>query len=559
MSPKLKKSLAVQGSILAIAGLISKMIGFLYRIPMANIVGNEGNGLYSVSFGIYGIALTLSSYSCPLAVSKLMSARFAQGKPKNAHKVFRIAQLFAVSTGFIAWMVLLFGAEYLADLYRKPGLEHPLRVLAPTTFVVAVLGTGRGYFQGHRNMVPTAVSQVIEQIVNAVVSIVAAAYFVLLSGGTIKGFVGSVRPVENLPEDFTPAAGGAAGGTLGTLAGALTALIFISILFIVGKKAGKAEVSGPDIADEDEKILWKALLLTIFPVILSQSVYQLGYTLDDLIFGNIMVRMKGFSERETTILQGIFNTQYNQMINLPAALATALASAAIPTIAGAFARKDTSEVLRKTDQVFRYNLLIAIPSTVGLAVLAEPIMKVLFPALGDYLPVAVLLLQTGSLAVVFYTLSTLSAAVLQGCDHMWTPVRHAAISLAIHAVLLSALLIFTDMDVLALIIGNVTFPLVTSVMNIRSLKKLNGYSFDMKNVVLRPTGAAAIMGAFALAVLLLLEYMGVGRIMQLAVPIIAAVVVYSVLIPVLHIMTPEEMASFPVIGKLLRKLMKTGK
>ena len=102
MSPKLKKSLAVQGSILAIAGLISKMIGFLYRIPMANIVGNEGNGLYSVSFGIYGIALTLSSYSCPLAVSKLMSARFAQGKPKNAHKVFRIAQLFAVSTGFIA-------------------------------------------------------------------------------------------------------------------------------------------------------------------------------------------------------------------------------------------------------------------------------------------------------------------------------------------------------------------------------------------------------------------------------------------------------------------------
>ena len=559
MSPKLKKSLAVQGSILAIAGLISKMIGFLYRIPMANIVGNEGNGLYSVSFGIYGIALTLSSYSCPLAVSTLMSARFAQGKPTNAHKVFRIAQLFAVSTGFIAWMVLLFGAEYLADLYRKPGLEHPLRVLAPTTFIVAVLGTGRGYFQGHRNMVPTAVSQVIEQIVNAVVSIVAAAYFVLLSGGTIKGFVGSVRQVENLPEDFTPAAGGAAGGTLGTLAGALTALIFISILFIVGKKAGKAEVSGPDIADEDEKILWKALLLTIFPVILSQSVYQLGYTLDDLIFGNIMVRMKDFSERETTILQGIFNTQYNQMINLPAALATALASAAIPTIAGAFAKKDTSEVLRKTDQVFRYNLLIAIPSTVGLAVLAEPIMKVLFPALGDYLPVAVLLLQTGSLAVVFYTLSTLSAAVLQGCDHMWTPVRHAAISLAIHAVLLSALLIFTDMDVLALIIGNVTFPLVTSVMNIRSLKKLNGYSFDMKNVVLRPTGAAAIMGAFALAVLLLLEYMGVGRIMQLAVPIIAAVVVYSVLIPVLHIMTPEEMASFPVIGKFLRKLMKTGK
>ncbi len=520
---------------------------------MANIMGNEGNGLYSVSFGIYGIALTLSSYSAPLAISKLMSARLAQGKPKNAHKVFRTAQIFAVTTGFIAWMVLFFGAEFLAHLYQKPGLEHPLKVLAPTTFIVAILGTCRGYYQGHRNMVPTALSQVIEQIVNAVVSVLAAAYFVLLSGGTIEGFVGSVRHVENLPENFTPAAGGAAGGTLGTLAGALTALILFVFMFLFGKKARKAEISGTDAADEDEMMIWKALLLTIFPVILSQSVYQLGYTLDDLIFGNIMVRMKGFTERETTVLQGIFNTQYNQMINLPAALATALASAAIPTIAGAFAKKDTSEVLRKTGQVFRYNLLIAIPSTVGLAVLAEPIMKVLFPALGDYLPVAVLLLQTGSLAVVFYTLSTLSAAVLQGCDHMWTPVKHAAISLLMHAVLLSALLIFTEMDVIALIIGNVTFPMVTSILNIRSLKKLNGYRFDMKNAVLRPAGAAALMGAAALACLLLMEYLGAHRILQLAIPMIFAVAVYCFLIPVLHIMTFDELCSFPLVGKIIRK------
>ncbi|MBR6157840.1 MAG: oligosaccharide flippase family protein, partial [Lachnospiraceae bacterium] len=114
MSAQLKKSLVVQGSILAIAGLITKVIGFIYRIPMANILGNVGNGLYSVAFGIYNIALTLSSYSMPLAVSKLMSARLAKGQYKNAYRLFRCALIFAIITGSIACCVLFFGAEFLA-------------------------------------------------------------------------------------------------------------------------------------------------------------------------------------------------------------------------------------------------------------------------------------------------------------------------------------------------------------------------------------------------------------------------------------------------------------
>ena len=116
MSDKLKKSLVIQGSILAIAGLVSKIIGFLYRIPMANIMGNTGNGIYSVSFGIYNIALTLSSYSMPLAVSKLVSARLAKKEYKNAHRLFRDALIFAIIAGTIACLVLFFGAEFQAKM-----------------------------------------------------------------------------------------------------------------------------------------------------------------------------------------------------------------------------------------------------------------------------------------------------------------------------------------------------------------------------------------------------------------------------------------------------------
>ena len=102
----------LQGSVLAIAGLISKAIGFIYRIPMANIMGNEGNGLYSVAFGIYNIALTLSSYSMPLAVSKLMSSRLSEGRNKDAHRIFSISFIFALIMGSLAWAGLLFGANF---------------------------------------------------------------------------------------------------------------------------------------------------------------------------------------------------------------------------------------------------------------------------------------------------------------------------------------------------------------------------------------------------------------------------------------------------------------
>ena len=213
MSEEQKRSLFVQGSILALAGIITKIIGFVYRIPMANILGDQGNGIYSVAFGIYNIALTLSSYSLPQAVSKLISEKIAQEQYENKLRVFRRALIFALITGTTACLVLWFGAGFLEGLYARQGLSRPLRVLAPTTFIVALLGVFRGFFQGHGDMRPTAASQIFEQIINAVVSIVAA--------------YGLTRMYAGSSEVHSWAA---AGGTLGTLSGAAAALLFFAIL-----------------------------------------------------------------------------------------------------------------------------------------------------------------------------------------------------------------------------------------------------------------------------------------------------------------------------------------
>ena len=151
-----KKNMLLQGGILAGAGLITKIIGFAYRIPMSNMMGDEGNGLYSVAFGIYGIALTISSYSLPLAVSKMVSARVAKGEYRNMRTVVTNALVYAVIAGLLAMNILFFGAGAFERLYDRPGLEMPLRVLAPTTFIVALLGVFRGYFQGHGDKIGRA-------------------------------------------------------------------------------------------------------------------------------------------------------------------------------------------------------------------------------------------------------------------------------------------------------------------------------------------------------------------------------------------------------------------
>ena len=147
---KKSNSFLIQGIILAAAGILTKIIGFVYRIPMANMLGEEGNGIYSVSFGIYNVALTLSSYSFPLAVSKLVSSRLAKNEHRNAFSAFTTALAVSLIAGIFSFSLLFFGADMLESIYNTQGLAYPLRVLAPTAFAVALLGVFRGYFHLER-------------------------------------------------------------------------------------------------------------------------------------------------------------------------------------------------------------------------------------------------------------------------------------------------------------------------------------------------------------------------------------------------------------------------
>lgn len=475
----------IQGTILAVAGIIVRLIGLLYRIPMTNIIGDEGMGYYSTAFNVYNIILILSSYSLPLAVSKMVSARLAKGQYRNAARVLWASLIYATFAGGLACAaVWCFGDFFAETVFMTPFCVYALKTLAPTIWIMAYLGVLRGYFQGHGTMIPTAFSQIFEQIVNAVISVTAAGvlFKVGLDSNRVFGTTG-------YPEAF-----GAAGGTIGTGAGALTALIFMVFLFIIYrplmKKRGRRDRHGHV---ESYSHISGVFVMTVMPVILSSAVYNINAVIDNSIMAYGMESLG--QGKEFLALWGIYNNKYLLLVHVPLAMANALSSSLIPSLAGAVARNDRREAVRKTGMAIRFSMVIAIPAAVGLTVLAEPVNRLLFHS-GD-IAQAVKMMVFGSSAIVFLSLSTVMNAILQGLSHMNIPVRNAAISLVLHVAALYVMLMVFHWGIYSVLYANILFAFIICVLNGMAIRKYLHYRQEIKRTFLIPLAASAVMGAAA--------------------------------------------------------------
>lgn len=532
----------VQGAILASAGIITKIIGVIYRIPLINIMGDQGQAYYGIAFEIYAIALLLTSYSLPLAVSKLVSARVAKGERRNAFRVFKAALIFAITAGTAIGLIVFFGSDFIADkiMAMEPS-KYALRVLAPCLLVVAVMGVIRGYFQGLGTMLPTAISQILEQIVNAVVSVVGASYL----------FEFGKKAAETKAKEYLPAAYGAAGGTLGTLCGAIAGLLFLAFVFFAYRKIIKRQLRRDHSRyQESYSDIFTVLFYTITPVILSTAVYQSTKILDAGIFSNIM-DVQGMAKEKYETLWGMYTGKFNTLVNVPLAIANAVGASVIPSLTAAVTSGNRKLVYSKIQLATRFTMIISIPSMVGCMVLARPVLDLLFSGNNK---VPALLLITGSVTIVFYSLSTITNAMLQGVNRMTIPIRNAAISLVIHLIALFIMLVALKMNIFAVIGGTIVFSFSMCVLNQRALHREIGYKQEKMKTFVIPLMASIIMGVVALISQMILEIILPQKIATVL-TLFVAVIVYGVALLLLGGLTEEEILAMPK-GHLLVKVLK---
>lgn len=537
------RNMVVQGSVLAVASMIARVIGMIYRIPLTNIIGDEGNGYYSCAFEVYSLMLLISSYSLPTAVAKMVSERLARGEVKNARRVYREAMVFAIIAGLICGLIIFFGADLIAtDMMRNPLSAIALKVLAPTILIVAVMGVFRGYFQGMGTMMPTAISQIIEQIVNAVVS-VAAAYYLFQYGKTI----GDILYVEDYG-----AAYGAAGGTLGTGAGAVAGLLFLMFVGGLFRAVYKRQLKNDHSTHrESYSSILKPMIMIILPVLLSTTVYNISGIIDQAIFYRVMEKDAVANYVE---LWGIYSGKYKVLINVPIALASAITASLIPSMTAALQKRSRKLVNNKINVAMRFVMLLTIPCAVGLSILASPVLQMLFNDSGK-LPAS--LLQVGAVAVIFYAMSTLTNGILQGLNRMNVPVINAVIALILHIICLYVMLEVFDLQLYAVVYANIFFSVVMCILNAIGIWKTVRYKQEVTKTFLIPVIASGIMGVVAFAGYQLLMAVFASNTIAVVCSILLAVVVYLVAILLLKGISREEMIQMPMglrMAKLADKL-----
>lgn len=526
-----------QASFLMIAGLLCRVIGLLYRSPLREVIGETGAGYYTFANEWYSILLLISAYSIPSAVSKVMAERLALKRYKDAQRVYYASLSYAVVVGGLAAIICYAAAPML--LSKTPGAVLALRVLAPTILLSAILGVMRGFFQAHNTMKPTAISQIGEQIIHAVVSI-AAAY----------GFIKLATNEEQISSY------GAAGGTIGTGAGVLFALLFMLAVYMVNRKTVIRNLKSDNTKrQETYGEVIKVILLMVTPVIFSTCVYNVSGVIDQTIYNN-MSAWQGLTAVEASNAYGAYGYNCKPIINIPVALGSATATAIIPAVASHFALGEKKEAINRIDECIKFTMFIAIPAAVGLAVLSCPVIHMLYPS-ADYFESG-MYLSISAVSVVFYCLSSVTNGVLQGLGKPKLPVIHAAIALVINVVTL-LLLMWTGLGVIAVIVATVLYSVVVCILNALAIRKILGYRTDMKSCYIYPIISALVM-AVVVGVIYWIPYVLASEVISRyaisAVLTVVAVVIGVLIYLVMYLQTSkmplEEIRKLPMGSKIVR-------
>ncbi|MCL2351664.1 MAG: polysaccharide biosynthesis protein [Firmicutes bacterium] len=519
-----------QAVTLMVSTLIVRFLGWAYRVWMTGIVGDSGMGFNGAAYYIYMFILIFSSAGLPAAISKMVSERVAMRQYKEAHRVFQTALVIAAIFGAAGSLLLVLTARALSSLSTIHETYYSLIALSPTILIAAISAVYRGYFQGMHNTVPTAVSQVTEQLFNAIFSVVFA--FILVKGG----------------QEY-----GAAGGSIGTGIGAAAGVLIIVGIYQLLSPYIKKRITSPfssRVSLARPINLAGELLRTAWPIIIGMAVYTLSNLVDIFLVPRRLTASGAFTYDQITSMYGILTNKYASLITMPVSFSTAVAVAAVPNIASAVKLRDADGVNAKINDGLRLSMLLSIPAAIGLTVLGNPIIRMLYPSFPD----GGVLMEFGSISIIFLAVTQTVTGMLQGIGKVKIPVLGALAGVAVKIIFNYILIAIPSVNVVGAVISTTLCYVVAGAVNVYFLRKYTRARLDVNGAFLKPLGASAVMGLVCYVFYYTFYYISGSNAAAALLSIALGAAVYFFLMAAVGGIDAKYANRIPLVGKMVRKV-----
>ncbi|MDP4117710.1 MAG: polysaccharide biosynthesis protein [Bacillota bacterium] len=515
----------IKGSlILVIANLLVKVIGAMFKIPLTNLIGNRGMGYFSSAYTIYSGLFTVATAGLPVAIAKMIAESTQRKSLRELKRIHYISYIIFAIVGVVGASILYLGADKFMKQYGDNSIC--IRLIAPALFFVAIMSVYRGFFQGLSDMYPTAISELIESSVKLIAGYSLA--YIFLKKGLVYG-----------------AAGGVSGVTLGSVLGSA----FLIMAFFIKRKKIYSSLD-PNIPSPSRLKIFTQLMYVALPVTISASVFTITNLIDVFQTGRRLTLIADKLPLAPVDLYGMYTSKAVTMLNLPPALVVALCLPLVPAIARAYTAKDMPSVSYKTYESIKFTIIFALPCSVGLALLADPVLRTLYGT-ND----AATLLRLISPAIVFVSLVLVTNAILQATGNVLIPVLNIAIAGITKVIINYFLLVIPAININGVAIGSSVCYFIYMVLNLFYVSKVTKTHFSMRDFIAKPLVSSAAMGVVVLVVnRLLTSALGTSRLAAIictGASVCAGGIIYMISLFKTSTLTKDELIMLPKGDKII--------
>lgn len=523
---------------LTLANLFVKTVGLILKIPLRGILSDSGMAYYNTAYDIYAFLYTVSNVGLPTAVSMLVSENRASGNVKEIKKVFKIAIGLFIIIGIVGTSIMFFGATLFEKAYKIDNSAYCIMAIAPTLFFICIASALKGYFQGYQNMVPSAISNVIEAVGKMSLGILFAQY------AAMRG-----------EDPHMIAAYAALGLTIGVAAG-MVFLIIRKLLFRPQSyDIEYASLRTENMEGRSGRAIVKLLITIAIPITLSSSVMTLSNMIDGMILSRVL--QLNFTQEVTKAFIGNLKTCVVPISNIILAFANPITSVIVPMISASVAEGRTDKVKKAMNSALRMAVMVILPCIFGISVLAEPIVGFLFRD-ADAAAKAGPLLSVHAISVFFMSMISVTAAILQAHKLGRLPVRSVIVGAVVKVIATTALVAIPTVNVMGSPISAILSCFAISAMNFYYIKKHVGYSPNFAKLLIKPLIAAGVCAAGAAGSYKLITMLGGASTSDVALlaSVLIAALIYVITALMIKALAREEIEMLPKGKRIASALTK---